>query len=526
VSFDAIVVGTGAGGASVACVLAEAGKSVLLLERGPAIDAQADARDHARSLGGPIPGPAGGGAHSRRIVLGERDWNMLGAVGGGTLVWGMQAWRFHPDDFRMASRYGVPAGSSLADWPIGYDDLEPWYARAERELGVAGDGSPHAVRSNPFPLEPIARGPTGDWLAAGAERLGWRTFHPPLAVNSRPYNGRAACIGCSECIGFTCPVDAKSGGHNTFIPRALSTGLCVLETDAHATRLATDSGGRVTGVEYVHGRSRRVGRARAVFVAGGAIESARLLLHSTSRHHPQGVGNSGGHVGRHLQGHSYPIAVGILPSDVPNPNRGPRVTVATTEFNHGNEGVVGGAMMADNFVPTPLTFWRTMLPPDVPRWGRERMRAMQELYLRAIDVRAPVQEVPSPENRVTLHARLRDRVGVPVAELSGVVHPETLRTVEFIRGRLLEWLQASGAERVWSAPSHLRGLADWFHQSGTCRMSSDPADGVVDPTGRIHGHDNVFVADGSVHVTNGGFNPALTVFALALRTAENALSTL
>jgi choline dehydrogenase-like flavoprotein len=243
-----------------------------------------------------------------------------------------------------------------------------------------------------------------------------------------------------------------------------------------------------------------------VVVAGGAIETARLLLVSASRHHPVGIGNHTGHLGRHLQSHTYPIALGVLPADVPNPNRDPSVSVATTAHNHGNTGVIGGAMMANDFVKTPVTHWRFALPPDVPRWGHANKRAMRELYLRTVDVRAPVQEVPTPDNRVTLHRTLRDPLGLPVAELAGAVHPETLRTADFIRNRLVEWLEASGSERTWSLPALTRGLSDWFHQAGTCRMSADPADGVVDPSGRVHGHDNLFIADGSVHVTNGGFN--------------------
>jgi choline dehydrogenase-like flavoprotein len=513
VSYDAVVVGAGMGGAAAAAVLAEAGKRVLLLERGARVGVADDPRNHLATLGGPVPGVEATPFHRRSLVAGGAPWSFVGAVGGGTLVWGMQAWRYHPDDFRMATRYGIPAGSSLADWPIGYDELEPWYERAERELGVAG---------GPGPLPSLERGPVGDWLAAGAAARGWRTFSPPLAVNSVPHNGRGACIRCSECLGFTCPTDAKNGSHNTYVPRALATGLCTVETGASATALATDARGRVTGVEYAVAGERRTAAARTVVVAGGAIETARLLLLSTSRHHPHGIGNHSDNLGRHLQGHTYPIAVGILPPEVPNPNRGPGVTVATTEFSHGNPGVVGGAMLANNFVPTPVTFWRTLLPPDVPRWGAANRQAMRDLYLRAVDVRGPVQEIPTPDNRVTLHPRLRDSTGTPVAEAAGLVHPETARTATFVRERLVEWLEASGAERVWATPEFTRGFADWFHQAGTCRMSADPADGVVDPTGRVHGHDNLFVADGSVHVTNGGFNPALTILALALRTASNA----
>jgi choline dehydrogenase-like flavoprotein len=530
VNVDVIVVGSGAGGGAAAATLAEAGMSVLLLERGPRVAPRDDPRRHMATLGGPLLGLSGDRFHSRPLSADGTTWSTLSAIGGGTLVWGMQAWRFHPDDFRMASRYGVPEGSSLADWPICYDDLEPWYTRAEVDLGVAGEETPYAFRSAPYPMNALQAGRIAGWLATGAERCGWRVFAPPLAVNSRPNGGREACIRCNECLGFTCPTDAKNGAHNAFVPRALRTGACTLLTGALVTRLQTDGVGRVTGVEYIVtdgvGRDRRRASARAVVLAGGAIETARLLLLSASSHHPNGIGNQHDQVGRHLQGHTYAAALGIPPVDVPLDQRGPGVSVATIAHNHGNPGVVGGAMMADDFVKTPLNFWRMALPPDVPRWGSADKRAMRELYGRAIDVRSPVQEVPTPENRVTLHHRLRDAVGVPVADLPGVVHPETLRTVEFMRGRLLAWLEASGAERTWTAPEHVRGLSDWFHQAGTCRMSLDPRDGVVDPSGRVHGHDNLFVADGSVHVTNGGFNPALTITALALRTADQAVRSL
>jgi len=260
-----------------------------------------------------------------------------------------------------------------------------------------------------------------------------------------------------------------------------------------------------------------------VVLAGGAIETARLLLLSASRHHPRGIGNNSDHLGRHLQSHTYPVALGILLKGVHNPNFGPGVDVATTALNHGNPGVIGGAMIANDFVKTPLTHWRIGLPPDTPRWGRPNKEAMRDFYLRTVDVRAPVQEVPTPENRVTLHPFIRDPLGLAIASLPGVVHPETLITAELIRQRLIDWLTASGAERTWTLPQLNRGLSDWFHQAGTCRMSANQGDGVVDPSGRVHGHDNLFIADGSTNVTNGGFNPALTILALALRTANQVV---
>jgi choline dehydrogenase-like flavoprotein len=537
--YDAIIIGTGAAGGIVACVLAEAGKHVLLLERGTALSFADVGRDHLRNqrlaiyghnagpelIGNPrvFVDPQG---EPRIVKPYELDYhNNAACVGGGTRVYGAQAWRFNPDDFRMASKYGVPEGSSLADWPITYETLEPFYERAEWELGAAGDGESiqHQIpRKRNYPLRPVPPSPQTVALQKAAQQLGWITTPVPLLINTEPYGGRSACIACKYCVGFACPTDAKTGTQNTVIPRALATGNCDLRTSTIAEAIETDEQGHVTGVCYlddITGETRRQkARARVVIVSAGAIESARLLLNSHCPLHPAGLGNEYDQVGRNLQGHLYPRAYGISPTRVFD-GIGPGVTIATTQFNHNNPSIIGGGMLADDFIKPPIDFWYDSLPPDLPRWGSDNKRFMRENYTRVMHVRGPVQDIPNPEGRVTVDATVRDKWGIPVARLSGTTHPATVEAAEFMRARGEEWLRASGCEKVWSTQPGLI-LSGRQHQAGTCRMGTDPRSSVTDEWGRVHNHDNLFVVDGSLHVTNGGFNPVLTIMALAFRSAE------
>jgi choline dehydrogenase-like flavoprotein len=540
--YDVIVVGSGSGGGTVAAHAAEAGLSVLLLERGPAIPEPTAVLDHLRNtLRFRYPnvcmGPAGS---DPRVADTEEGAQTVEPphrlhvsspynVGGGSLTWGMQAWRFHPHDFRMATQYGIPAGSSLADWPISYEDLEPYYSRAEVELGVAGrngDSYCGVARSSPYPLEPFPESDVDRWLAAGAKRCGWNTEPVPLAVNTAPFNGHPACIRCNRCIGFACPVNAKNGSYNVMIPRALATDLCDLVPDARAVRVNIDNRGEPSGVEYLTACGgaieRRSASARSVVLAAGAIETARLLLLSQSRHHRAGLGNRFGHVGRHLQTHTYPAAQGLLPPEVQSVRQGPGVGIATLDVAHGNSGVIGGGLLLNDFVKTPLGSWEGALPPGTPRWGAAGKQAMRDFFRRVVDVRGLIQEIPTPELRVTLDPSVRDAAGVPAAHLRGKQHPETLKAAAFVNQQAVRWLQEAGASQVWSVPTTRTA----FHQAGTARMSARPEDGVTDPSGRVHGHSNLFVTDAAVHVTNGATNPSLTTYALAMRTSENIIQQL
>lgn len=533
--FDAIVIGAGAGGGIAAYVLTAAGKSVLLIERGRALTFDDVGRDHLRnqrfSRYGVSAGPDLDDVRvfidtvGKEHLAGPLDngyFNNASCVGSGTLVYGAQAWRFMPEDFRMASIYGVPDGSSLDDWPLDYDELAPYYEKVEWEIGVSGDSTsmahlpPYRTR---YPMAPLPINAQGRAFEAGARNLGWRHHRIPLLINSEERHGRRACIQCQQCIGFACPVDAKNGTQNTAIARALETGRCRLITETVVERIAVDGGGNATGVDYVDREgNRQSATTDVIVVAGGAVESARVLLNSKSDREPCGLGNNRDQVGRHLQGHYYANASGLFEEDLWD-GIGPGATTATTQFNHGNDGFVGGGMLADDFIATPIGVWSGILPPDMPHWGVDNKRFMRDNFRRILQIKGPVHEIPHPDARVTVDPAVRDRHGIPAARLSGHTHPETVRVANYMDERARLWLTAAGAVKLWGG-GHSLYLSAGQHQAGTCRMGDDPLTSVVDRDGRVHGHANVFVADGSVHVTNGGFNPVLTIMATAWRTSE------
>lgn len=543
--YDAIVVGAGAGGGIVASQLALGGKQVLLIERGQWLTYENSGhRDHLRNHRHPVYGHNTGPTpdDGPRVVITPDGvehlepphtiayGNNAACVGSGTLIFGGQAWRFHPDDFRMASRYGVPEGSSLVDWPFGYADLEPWYTRAEQAVGVAGPVGklPHEpFRSAALPMPPVPQHETAAVLGKAAKALGLSTTQPPLLINTVPHDGRDACIECGSCVGFACPTNAKNGTQNTTIPRALATGRLHIATETHVDKVETQQDGRVTGVRLIwedDGRVRHDASVAAdiVVLSAGAIETARLLLLSGNACEPSGLGNNWGHVGRHLQGHTYPTAYGLF-DQIVYALKGPGVTIATTDFVHDVPGAIGGAMLADDFVMLPIIFWDLAMPPGMKRWGQAPHDFMRRNFRRITQVKGPVHEIPNPACRVELDPRVKDKWGRPVARLSGVVHPETLRTAGALLVKAEKWLEAAGAKQIWGNVPPLR-LSSYQHQAGTCRMGTDPQNSVTNPNGLVWGHDNLYVADASLHPTNGAFNPVLTIMALAFRCADHLLS--
>lgn len=528
---NAVIVGAGAAGGIVAKELATAGLSVVLLERGQWYTANDCRKDDLRNQRTTVLGNAFGpedegnprvlvdGKGEAHVVLPSEGayQNDAACVGGGTLSYGAQAWRYMPQDFRMKSTYGAPEGSSLEDWPISYDDLEPFYEKAEYEIGISGDysGTPfHGPRKHPLPMPPLPPGREFEILAPAARRLGLHPFHIPMARNSVPYNGRGPCMRCRWCVGFACEVDAKNGSQNTVIPIALNTGNCELRTGCLAKEIMTDDRGHVRGVAYFDERGKLQEQLTdLVVVSGCATESARLLLNSQSRLFPLGLGNRYDQVGRHLQGHHYTGAAGFFDFDTYD-DIGPGATIAISDYNHGTPGLAGGGMLANEFIRLPIHMV-DRLPAGTPRWGVGHKKAMRQWHKRTIVIMGPTQQIPSADARVTLDPAVRDRWGLPVVRISGNVHPHTFEIGAVQAERAEKWLLEAGAVMTTRMSYTPDTVSAGQHQAGTCRMGDDPKGSVVNKACQVHDVDNLFVIDSSVHVTNGGFNPALTIMALA-----------
>ncbi len=527
---NAVVVGAGAGGGIVAKELAEAGLSVVLLERGDWAGFWDHNHDELISQRTTVLGNAFGPDNERyrrvvvnadgstRIVLPSEGAysNNAACVGSGTVSYGAMAWRFMPQDFRMRSTYGAPEGSTLEDWPLTYEDLEPYYEKAEWEIGVAGDDArnpfaPPRRRPQPMPPHPYNR--EAKLLEPAARRLGLHPFPIPMLRNSVPYGGRPACIHCRHCVGFACEVNAKCGTHNTVIPAALATGNCELRTRCVAARILLDDRGRAQGVEYFDPDDRRQRQTSdIVVVAASATETARLLLLSRARLFPNGAGNRYDWVGRNLQGHGYPGAFGLFEEETYD-DVGPGACIAVCDYNHGNAGLKGGGVLCNEFIRAPYLF-TSRRPPGAAAWGREHKEFQRRHFKRNIAVHGPLQEMPVFESRIELDPEVKDHWGLPVARISGYRHPHDLEIARFMMEKAAAWLREAGAYRTWFKTVG-SGVSGGQHQAGTCRMGDDPKTSVTNRHGQVHDIDNLFVADGSLHVTNGGFNPVLTIMALA-----------
>ncbi len=543
--FDAVIVGSGAGGGTSAWALAHRGLSVLLLEAGPAYDPLTDYRldsdswerecfpakidTNGRQSIAPLEtlDPKWDDLRSWNRNLGRfnrgkqrRAWGYRYVVGlgGTTLHFTGEAQRLHPQSMKMRSRFGV-----AADWPLDYDEIEPYYLQAERLIGVAGPADePTRPRSAPYPLPEHPLSYAARKIQTACREMGQRWVANAMAALSAPYDGRPGCNYCGNC-NRGCPRLDKGSVDVTFIAKARETERCAIKTDCQVIRLAAGPDDRVTGVHYIDAMgAERVVTGRAVVVACGAVETPRLLLVSENQFAPDGLANESGLVGRNFMETLAWISSGLHPEPLGS-HRGLPADAICWDFNAPDAipGVVGGCRFNHGTTEVGLNGPIAYAQRVVGGWGRQHKAEMRSAFGRVLSIGAIGESPPNEYTYVDLDPEKRDRFGQPLARIHARWAESDLRRLTFMARTAREMLRASGVEDVFEEFGTYDGF-DATHVFGTCRMGDDPGDSVVDRFCRSHRWRNLFVVDGSVFPSSGGGEaPSLTIEALAIRTAAH-----
>jgi len=499
-----VIIGSGAGGGTLAHELTRRGVKVVLLEAG---------KRQSTATFSQVPGEAFVQLTwlDPRTQSGNwgvvRDFPTLPAwhcktVGGTTVHWTASTPRLQRWELSAKTVYGDVPGTSLIDWPIQYDELLRYYEIAERRLGVTRrNGVPGLPASNNFKV-----------MYAGAKKLGYKQVHTGyMAINPRPADGRGFCIQQGFCVQG-CKTRAKWSTLYTEIPRAESTGNLDLREESIATRIEHRANGRVSEVIYhdPQGKEQRQ-KARMVCVAGNAIETARLLLLSDSNKFPHGLSNSSGQVGRNYCHHITGFVWGIFDKPVYSWRGATLAGVIEDEvINEPKRGFVGGYRMELVTLDLP-TFPLVGLPYG---WGRD-FASIIDGYRNMAGMFINGEDLPRADNRITLNANVKDAYGLPVPNVHVDEHANDQTMRKHAQGQMSKMYDAIGAKRTVVGPT-----PPATHNMCTARMSADPRDGVTNAWGQTHDVKNLFVSDGSALTTPGAANPTLTIVALALRQAE------
>jgi choline dehydrogenase-like flavoprotein len=529
---DFIVVGSGAAGGVIARELSQAGFSVLVFEQGPRLSATDFEHDELKYfiLNG-ITNDGKHGPQSFRKLPSETAKPLFNGflpatyariVGGSSTHYTANFWRFHEIDFNERSVLGSIAGTGFADWPISYQDLEPYYTKVEWEVGVSGlaYASPFdPPRSKPYPMPPLPVKSSGVLLERGARKLGLHPQPAPMAIASVAYRGRGPCVHCGFCMGFGCEARAKSSSLYNMIPEAEATGRCEIRAHSYVFRVETNPQGRVTGVHYFDAdKKQHFQAARAVVLSANGAETARLLLNSTSNRFAQGLANSSGLVGKYLMFNQGSSAQGIFEHEL-NEYKSVQVTRILHDFYDSDpkRGFYGGGGIDARINPQPA-LWALASGGDLPRWGSE-FKARLEAFPRAMASTGHTTSLAVEANSVSIDPTLKDSWGIPAIRVTYKDHPDDMATARFFRDRNVEILEAAGAQKVWrdEIVENVAGV----HLLGTARMGDDPKASVVDKFHRTHDVPNLFLCDGSSFVTSGRGQPTMTIQALAFRAAEH-----
>jgi choline dehydrogenase-like flavoprotein len=524
---DVLVIGSGMGGAVASRVLAEAGLRVVCLEQGGWT--RPETRPHAepdwewRRLTSFHTSPnIRARAEDYPVDTHDELTLMWNAVGGSTGVFTATWPRFRPSDFRKGTEHGCQP-----DWPFSYEDLAPWFDQHDIDCGVSGMlGDPAIPPRGQFQTPPLRHAGVAEAAAAGFDRLGWHWWPMPCAIISEPYDNRPACNLCGGCQSG-CPRGSLADASVTHWPKAIAAG-AELRTNARVARIETDEQGRASGAVYIDRmtKTQHFQAADVVILAANGVGTPRLLLNSASSRFPDGLANSSGMVGRHLMHHGLAL-----------------VEIWTDRPLETHKGNTSAALISEEFAETDVSrgfingFTMHVVrmngasyqahgahSANVAPWGAEHHRWFRSHFDHGFAVLLVGDDLPLPENRVTLSDTLVDSDGLPAPKIDYTLHPNDVRMMEFSIERALDLAKAVDAVDVkvqrYSVPGRGYSPPAW-HLLGTCRLGSDPRDSVVNQWGQSWDVPNLYLMDGSELPTGGAVNPTSTIGTVVLRASSH-----
>ncbi|MCW8845855.1 MAG: GMC family oxidoreductase [Gammaproteobacteria bacterium] len=530
---DFVIVGSGAAGGVLAKELSTSGFDVVVLEQGKWRSEEDFTHDelsvffNQELVGGARAGYPqtfrSSETETARLAADQPAAGYARTVGGSSVHFSANYWRLRPVDFKERSLLGEMPGTGFADWPISYEELEPYYTKVDWEVGVSGAPGPFdPPRSKPYPVPPMPVKSAGVLLEKGARKIGLHPQVAPVAILSKSHNGRAPCLNCGFCMGFGCEAGAKSSSLAAMIPVAMASGRCELRSECTVYRLETNEQGRIDEVLYFDAEGKqRSQRAKAVILAANGSETPRLLLMSDSPRFPQGLANSSGLVGKYLMFNTHALVNATFEHPL-NEYKGIQCTRIVHDFYDSDpkRGFYGGGALDGRplFLSTPILASLLYPPADGPQWGSEFKQFLAESFTHGMAVACSTTSVPMASNNISLDPELKDKFGLPAMRVTYRDHDDDLAMAAFLQARGAEVMEAAGAKRVMLPPVH--HADNGVHLLGTCRMGNDPGSSVIDRDHRSHDVPNLFMCDGSSFVSSGRGQPTMTIQALAFRAAE------
>lgn len=500
-----VIIGSGAGGGTLANELCQKGFKVVLLEAGKRQSPATFRNDEwfaFNQLAWLDKRTTSGNWQIAKDFPNLPAWTCK-TVGGTTVHWAGASLRFQEHEFKAKATYSAITGANLLDWPLTLAELEPYYAKAEYKMGVTRTNDiPGLPGNNNFKV-----------MYNGATRAGYKTVHTGrMAINSRPRDDRSSCWQLGFCFQG-CKSGAKWSTLYTEIPKAEATGKLDLRPETRALQVLHDKQGKATGVLYADRDGKHVvQKARIVCVACNAIESARLLLNSASSTFPHGLANSSGQVGKNYMRHTTGSVYATFEKPV-HMNRGTVMAGIITDEAELNlkRGFAGGFELET--ISLGLPFAAAFLKPGA--WGRNYTHLLDQ-YANMAGMWIVGEDMPQETNAVTLHPTEKDQWGLPIPNVHYDDHPNDLAMRNYAYKRGAAVYEAVGAVQTVAVPPYPS-----THNMGTCRMSESPRDGVCNKWGQTHDLKNLFISDGSQFTTSAGENPTLTIVTLAIRQADH-----